>query len=213
MRNPRRATGTKGRAPGARLLAAGAGALWLAGCAGSPALELGESHPANPRAAAAAMTASGALATYRTPQDFAARLAEAASAPAAEGHGAAHGAAGEPVAQADGARPAAVGTVNGVNPERRTVNISHEPIPSLGWPAMTTDLPVAPSVDLGAVRTGSRVTFTLRRGADGLYAIDSLTPGRTGSPSQPAGGGMPGMGHGGMPGPGGGTAPHTGGSQ
>lgn len=32
------------------------GTIWLAGCAGRQAVDLGESHPANPRAAAAPMT-------------------------------------------------------------------------------------------------------------------------------------------------------------
>src|SRR3990172_8658393 len=114
------------------------------------------------------------------------------------GHGAAHAGGATEVAQADGARPSGVGTVNAVNLERRTVNLSHEPIPSVGWPAMTMDLPVPPPVALSTVRPGRRVTFTLRRGADGLYAIDSLAPGPASSPSQPTGSGMPGMNHGSM---------------
>ena len=195
----------KRRAAGGRAVAVAcvAGAIWLAGCAGSQPLTLADSHPASPRAAAGAMTASAALAAYRTPQDFAARLADAPPAADGGGHGAAHAGGATEVAQADGARPSGVGTVNAVNLERRTVNLSHEPIPSVGWPAMTMDLPVTPPVDLSTVRPGRRVTFTLRRGADGLYAIDSLAPGPASSPSQPTGSGMPGMGHGTMPGHGG----------
>ncbi len=186
------------------------GTMWLAGCAGGQALELGEGHPASPRATPAGMTASAALTRYRTPADFAARLAEAPGTSAASGHGGGgHGAAGPPVAQADGAPASGVGTLNGVNPERRTVSISHEPIPGLGWPAMTMDLPVAPSVDLTIVGPGSRVRFTVRRGADGLYAIDSLAPGPASVPSPPEGSAMPGMGHGGG---GGGAMPGHGGT-
>jgi hypothetical protein len=47
---------------------------------------------------------------------------------------------------------------------------------------MTMDLPVAPSVDFKAVRPGSRVRFTLARGPDGLYRIDSIA----GAPSRAA---------------------------
>jgi len=186
----------KRRAPGARMVAVACvtGAIWLAGCASSqPPLELADSHPASPRAATAATTASTALVAYRAPQDFA-RRADAAPAAGAEGHGAAHAGGATVVAQADAARPSGVGTVNAVNRERRTVNLSHEPIPSVGWPAMTMDLPVTSAVDLSTIRPGSRVTFTLRRGADGLYAIDSVTPAPASSPSQPKGSGMPGMG-------------------
>jgi Cu/Ag efflux protein CusF len=127
------------------------------------------------------------------------------------GHGqaAGHG----QLAQAAGPKPSGVGTINAVHPDRRMVNVSHEPIPSVGFPAMTMDLGVAPSVDLGAVRPGSRVTFTLARGPDGVYLIDSIKPSSgSGAPgsSPPAGGSMPGhgspmpgMGHGTMPMPGG----------
>jgi Cu/Ag efflux protein CusF len=203
-----------------------AGSVWLAGCVGTEALELGESHPANPRAAAASLAASAGLTAYRTPDDFAARLAADASTAPGPSHGAAHGSGGTQMAQGgQAAKPSGVGTLNGVNPDRRTVNLSHEPIPSVGWPAMTMDLPVAPTVDLRAVRPGSRVTFTLSRGADGFYVIDGIGPAPATGPGQPAGGGMPGMGHGGMgpggmgpggmgqggaPAPGGGTAPPKG---
>ncbi len=77
--------------------------------------------------------------------------------------------------QADsGAKPSGIGTVHSVDAERRMVNLSHEPIAALGWPAMTMDMIVAPSVDLSAVAPGIEVAFTLERDADGLYMIDSL---------------------------------------
>jgi Cu/Ag efflux protein CusF len=99
---------------------------------------------------------------------------------------------GSQMAQAGSAAPpSGTGTINAVDIERRTVNISHEPIPTIGWPAMTMDMAVAPSVDLEAVAAGSQVTFSLSRGADGLYVIDSLNAGSEG-------GSMPGMDHGEM---------------
>jgi Cu/Ag efflux protein CusF len=83
--------------------------------------------------------------------------------------------AAEQMADADpGAKPSGTGTIHSVDAERGVVNLTHEPIPAIGWPAMTMDLSVAPSVDLSAVAPGSEVTFTLERAADGLYVIDSL---------------------------------------
>jgi Cu/Ag efflux protein CusF len=174
----------------------GAVPLVLAACAGPGALSLPDDHPASPRAAAGPLVASAALASYRSPADFAARSPSApgptAGAPSPGGHAAGVG----PVARADLATPSGTGTINAVDAARRTVNLSHEPIPGVGWPAMTMDVPVGPSVDLGAVRPGTRVTFTLRRGPDGLYRIDSVMPaGPAGAGESAPSGGMPGMGH------------------
>ena len=70
----------------------------------------------------------------------------------------------------------ASGTVNAVDPARHTVNLSHGSIKALGWPAMTMDFPVGPDVDLAAVKPGMRVTFTLIRGGNGQYQVDTLQP-------------------------------------
>lgn len=72
------------------------------------------------------------------------------------------------------------GTVNAVNVAQRKIGMKHEPIPALGWPAMTMEFAVAPSVNLQAIQPGSRVDFMLEKGADGMYVIQSV---------QPAGGG------------------------
>ena len=39
------------------------------------------------------------------------------------------------------------GTVNSVDVTGHKVNVSHAPIPTIGWPAMTMDFAVAPPVD------------------------------------------------------------------
>ncbi len=70
----------------------------------------------------------------------------------------------------------ATGTVNSVDPGRHKVNISHSPIPEIGWPAMTMDFPVAASVDLKAIKPGSRVNFTIEKGQGGMYEIKVLSP-------------------------------------
>jgi Cu/Ag efflux protein CusF len=195
-----------------------------------------DDHPASARATAGSLTASAALASYRSAADFVARSPASAAAtsaapadsggggapagtgaPEGAGHSQAH-VAQAPAAPAPGPKASAVGTIHTVNVERRSVNLSHEPIPSLGLPAMTMDLSVAPSVNLQAVRPGTRVAFTLTRGADGFYMIDSITaaPPGSGAPgsSAPGAGGTPGMGgmpgHGGMGGTGQGGMPAPG---
>jgi Cu/Ag efflux protein CusF len=77
-----------------------------------------------------------------------------------EGHTDAHGA----------------GTVNSVDLAQHKVNVSHSPIPDIGWPAMTMDFPVAASVDLKTIKAGTRVNFTIEQGQGGMYEIKAITP-------------------------------------
>jgi len=68
------------------------------------------------------------------------------------------------------------GTVNSVDPAQHNLNISHQPIPEIGWPAMTMEFPVAPSVDLTAIEPGTRVNFTIEQQPGGMYEIKSIAP-------------------------------------
>lgn len=68
------------------------------------------------------------------------------------------------------------GMVNSVYPSGHKINLSHGAIPAIGFPAMTMDFAVAPSVDLSTIKTGTHVNFTLQRSADGMYVIQSVTP-------------------------------------
>jgi Cu/Ag efflux protein CusF len=68
------------------------------------------------------------------------------------------------------------GTVNSVDPAHHKVNLSHNPIPEIGWPAMTMDFPVNPSVDLNPIKPGSRVNFTIEKGQSGMYEIQAISP-------------------------------------
>lgn len=54
--------------------------------------------------------------------------------------------------------------------------MSHGPVAALKWPGMTMDFPVAPGVDMSALKPGEKVGFTLSKGADGAYTIDSIKP-------------------------------------
>ena len=57
-----------------------------------------------------------------------------------------------------------------------TVNVSHEPIPEIGWPAMTMDMPLLDSFEMtGEIAEGDTVTMMLIKGDDGMYAISALS--------------------------------------
>lgn len=66
-----------------------------------------------------------------------------------------------------------LGTVNAILPDK-TVNLSHEPIAELDWPAMTMDFQVDDKVDLSALKVGDTVRFSLIKTSGGDYVIDSL---------------------------------------
>ena len=68
------------------------------------------------------------------------------------------------------------GTVNSIDAAAHTINVSHGSIPTIGRPAMTVDFAVAPSVDLRAVKPGTRINFTIERGEGGMYVIQSIKP-------------------------------------
>ncbi len=68
----------------------------------------------------------------------------------------------------------ALGVINSVDADKRSVNVTHEPVEALGWPKMTMDLPVTRRVDLSAVKTGAKVRFKLKQGRDKQFRIISV---------------------------------------
>lgn len=72
--------------------------------------------------------------------------------------------------------PAAFGTINSVDVSRRTINLSHEPIPDINWPPMLMEFEANPTVDLSQLRPGTRVHFSLTRDKNGTWIIDEITP-------------------------------------
>lgn len=61
--------------------------------------------------------------------------------------------------------------------EQGTANVSHDPIPEIGWPAMTMDLQVLENAQMmGKVAVGDEVTLMLVKGEDGMYAIGAIMP-------------------------------------
>ncbi|MGQ9368699.1 copper-binding protein [Azospirillum sp. ST 5-10] len=116
-----------------------------------------------------------ALCVLTTAPLLAAVLLAAAPALAADGHMAGHGAlTATATATATADAVAGTGTVDAVDAAKRTVTISHRPIQALGWPSMTMSFAVAAGVDLAAVKPGTAIDFTLRRGADGIYMVGTL---------------------------------------
>jgi Cu/Ag efflux protein CusF len=73
---------------------------------------------------------------------------------------------GEPTTAAAATEYMAVGTLNSVNATAGTVNISHNPVPAAGWPAMTMDFKVAEPGAVANLKPGDRVDihFTIESG-------------------------------------------------
>ena len=61
--------------------------------------------------------------------------------------------------------------VRGIDTKRYVLNLRHGPIPALGWPAMTMDFDVAPSVSLDGLLEGAEIHFSMSRGPDGGWQI------------------------------------------
>ncbi|MBF0127979.1 MAG: copper-binding protein [Magnetococcales bacterium] len=81
---------------------------------------------------------------------------------------------GVPVAGAE--EIAGEGQVKAVDAPKRTVNLAHGPIATLGWPAMTMDFAMAPEVDPNGLRPGQKIRFHLTKTPDGQYRISKITP-------------------------------------
>lgn len=55
-------------------------------------------------------------------------------------------------------------------------NVSHGPIPDIGWPAMTMDMPLLEGAEMGEVAPGDTVMMMLEKGPDGMFGIRALMP-------------------------------------
>ena len=63
-----------------------------------------------------------------------------------------------PADAAAGATASAIGVVESVDIDARTITIAHGPVAALDWPAMTMTFR-APDVDLASIRRGDQVAF------------------------------------------------------
>jgi Cu/Ag efflux protein CusF len=68
-----------------------------------------------------------------------------------------------------------LGTVNNVNVKAGKVNLSHGPIPALGWKAMTMNFEVQDKAMLANLKKGQKVSFTLVEARKGQYQISEIT--------------------------------------
>lgn len=75
-------------------------------------------------------------------------------------------------AMADGIH--ATGKINAI--KDGAVNVSHDAIPALGWPAMTMDFKLLDGAEIGEIEPGDDAMIILQKGADGLYGIKALMP-------------------------------------
>lgn len=58
--------------------------------------------------------------------------------------------------------------------EGNRVNVTHDPIPEIGWPKMTMDLILLEGARIDGVEPGDKVIITLQKGPDGLYGVRAL---------------------------------------
>jgi len=65
------------------------------------------------------------------------------------------------------------GVIQSIDSEGQAINLSHEPIEALGWPAMTMDFKVSADVPLSALSAGESIEFSLHKDADG-YVISRI---------------------------------------
>ncbi|PWB47735.1 MAG: hypothetical protein C3F18_11935 [Nitrosomonadales bacterium] len=66
------------------------------------------------------------------------------------------------------------GTINRINTEAGSVNISHEAIPAIKWPAMTMDIKVADRKILSGLKSGQVVSFGLSKDPRAGYVISHI---------------------------------------
>lgn len=92
------------------------------------------------------------------------------------GHGSGHGNMkhGEMKSSENANHAEAAGIINSVDAAAGKVNVTHEPVAALGWPAMTMDLPVTRRVDLSRVKAGDKVKLMLKKGRDSQFRITGI---------------------------------------
>jgi Cu(I)/Ag(I) efflux system protein CusF len=66
-----------------------------------------------------------------------------------------------------------VGVVTEIDPKSNTVTIKHEPIKSLGWPAMTMGFHASSSTLLKGLKPGDKVAFSANQGS-GLPEVTAI---------------------------------------
>ncbi|HSA69434.1 MAG TPA: efflux RND transporter periplasmic adaptor subunit [Burkholderiales bacterium] len=78
--------------------------------------------------------------------------------------------------QAKSGQHRGTGTVQAVDPKDGSVEISHEPIPSLNWPAMSMEFKVKDKALLAGLKPGQSVEFDLTQLEPGEYLVERIAP-------------------------------------
>lgn len=65
-------------------------------------------------------------------------------------------------------------TVNAVNTAARTINVTHGPIPALGWPGMTMDFGLADGLAPPDAAPGARVVLSIGRDEAGAFVVTGI---------------------------------------
>ena len=81
-----------------------------------------------------------------------------------------------PSAAASGGPHRGTGKVTSVDPKAGTVEIEHQPIASLNWPAMTMAFQARDRSMLGGLKPGQSVDFELSQGKPGEFLIERISP-------------------------------------
>lgn len=68
------------------------------------------------------------------------------------------------------------GVINSVNLKKAQVNITHEAIASLDWPAMTMNFKMRDKHALSTLQAGEKVEFELSEQPKGHYVITKIAP-------------------------------------
>jgi len=64
--------------------------------------------------------------------------------------------------------------ISAIDADEGVINVTHDPIPEIGWPQMKMDPPVTRRVDLSAVEEGANVILTLKKGMDNRFRVIAI---------------------------------------
>ncbi|MEG3618732.1 efflux RND transporter periplasmic adaptor subunit [Magnetovibrio sp. PR-2] len=72
------------------------------------------------------------------------------------------------------AAPSAMAKVNTLMTDHGMVNLTHEPIPSIGWPSMTMDFKLLQDASLEGLKENDSVHITLAQDEEGMWGISKI---------------------------------------
>ena len=81
--------------------------------------------------------------------------------------------------QIDDSTVMATGIINSVMAGHSMLNINHEPVLEWGWPDMTMNFDVEPSLDLSQLNRGEKISFAIKKYEDGSIAITDILTSRS----------------------------------